>query len=88
MSQDHFFATYDGTTLLVRGRVSTVRTRGHDTIITLRTGTPAKVLCDAGRRRVSIHPGVAIVVESLDPQDNVSSDSEGVMIANCRLRSE
>jgi len=88
MMQDRFFATYDGTTLRVRGRVSTVRTRGHDTIITLRTGVPAKVLCDVGYRRVSVHPGATVVVESVDPQGDVSRESVGVVISDCGIRSK
>ncbi len=85
MEEDHFFADYGYTTLLIQGTVLSARRQAGDLVISLDTSVPTKVMCNLGNYAGIVQVGSTVTVQSVYPERDASRQPSAVMIKNCSI---
>ncbi len=85
MNADTFFADYDQTTLLIRGTISSISRQVRANTLVLGANGTGTVVCDLGNRSTAGRVGQTITIESVDPQQDISRASNGLMVQDCRI---
>jgi hypothetical protein len=85
MDDDHFYAAYGQTTLLIQGTVAAIDPQPEHFILTLATSGSTQVLCDLGSQVAAIKVGDSVTVRSADPEKDVARQDAGVLIRNCTI---
>jgi hypothetical protein len=85
MAQDTFFSTYGDDRLLIEGTVATIGERNGATFVGLKTSGSNKVECATKTRAPAIQAGDVVTVQADEPRADVSRQSGGMVIENCRI---
>ena len=83
MKGDYFYSNYRENTLLVSGSVFAVTTTSTDQVVTFKTGSAFKALCDFGSSAPAIHPGDTIT--ALSEGGSAERQVSAVLLKNCVL---
>jgi hypothetical protein len=85
MADDHFWASYSHSTLLIQGTVAAIDSQPQHFILSLATSGSGDVQCDLGSPAQPPTLGDRITVRSANPQNDVVRQGDGLLIRNCTL---
>ena len=83
MLDDHFYSSYRENTLLVSGTVSSVSRTNNDLVVTFKTTSSFKVLCDFGGSSSAIRPGD--VITALSEGGSAKREISSVLLKDCLI---
>jgi hypothetical protein len=83
MKEDHFYSDYGPRTLLVKGNVSAVYKTSDDLVVTFRTNSDFKTICDFGNSSAAIQPRQTIT--ALSEGGSARRQSSAVLLTHCVL---
>jgi hypothetical protein len=83
MQGDHFYTDYRENTLLISGTVSSISTNNNDSVVTFKTSSAFKTVCDFKNLRSAIHPGETIT--ALSEGGSAERQTSAVLLQDCTL---